>query len=99
MWDQIALRYAKLTDRRIAPLYLELINMVKVEDCDKIIEVGCGGSYLIPHVLSRKKPSAELHISDISTQMLGFTKQKIDRFIANPLSNIYDNNEVPKPFD
>lgn len=74
MWDKIAFSYAKLTDKRVSPLYLEVINMVKIEDCDKIIEVGCGGSYLIPHMLIRKKPTAELHISDISTQMLGFTK-------------------------
>lgn len=91
--------YVKKAESTVAPLLLQLLNMVKIEDCDKILEVGCGGSYLLTHILQRKKNSAEIHLTDFSEQMLAYTLHKLDKFVAHPHQNIYDIDQAPKPFE
>lgn len=98
MWDHRAQSYSQLTDRRSAPLLLQLLNMVRLEQCDKIIEIGCGTSFLLPHMLQRKKTTAQLQVTDLSEQMLSYTQQRVERMISNPLQNLYDSKEAPKPF-
>jgi ubiquinone/menaquinone biosynthesis C-methylase UbiE len=49
---------------------MSMINMLEIELSDKIIETGCGGCHLIPHIINRKKNSAEYFALDLSTNML-----------------------------
>lgn len=74
--------------------HLSMLGMLKIERFDSIIEVGCGPSLLMPHLLSRKKDTAKLHLSDLSGEMVSLSIQRMEKFLANP----YKNHTLPDSF-
>ncbi|EAR95123.1 UbiE/COQ5 methyltransferase (macronuclear) [Tetrahymena thermophila SB210] len=68
-WDSFSEKYVT-QDNSINLFYFSLLNMIKFDQRNKILEVGAGGGYLLNHALKYKKPSAEYFATDLSENML-----------------------------
>jgi protein-L-isoaspartate O-methyltransferase len=50
-WDDFADFYMNVGDMNQSVLSLSMISMLKIENCKRILEVGAGTSFLIPHII------------------------------------------------
>ena len=53
-WDQFVLGYANV-EQNPAVFGLNLLNMLRIEAVDSILEAGCGPGMLIPEIIQRKQ--------------------------------------------
>lgn len=54
----------------MSPAYISMLNMLEIEKSDSILETAVGSAYLVPHLISRKKNSTPLYLTDISDTIL-----------------------------
>jgi len=52
--------------------------MLKIESAESILEVACGCGNILPIALSRKRPEAKYYATDLSNEMLAYTKYRIE---------------------
>ena len=77
--------------------------MLNIEDCDSILDCGCGSGLLSTELIRRKKDTAKLCLSDITMQMLLRAKHRINTMLRTPFSqeyltmDSYDAAEVFEP--
>lgn len=76
-WSLYARSYAELTEPNVMTFALTLLNMLKIEDADTILEVACGSGKTLPIALSRKKPEALYYATDLSFEMLTYCKYRV----------------------
>lgn len=75
-WDDFSDDYSKY-DSGSNLLYLALINMLRIEKRDHILEVGAGTGFLYHHTLNSKKETAKYVATDISEKMLSIMCKRL----------------------
>lgn len=64
-----------------APLTMVLLSFVDIENATSILETGTGPSFLLPHVVHRKKKESKYVCTDLSEGQLYFAKQRMDKMM------------------
>lgn len=77
-----------------------MLTMLEVEKSKKILEVAVGPGYLVPYLLSRKNPKAELFLTDLAGEFLALTAKRVELFEQNKYEQIYNFNlKEVQPFE
>lgn len=69
-WDNFSETYSSFMDKNASVFLTTLINMVKIDQGQDILEIGCGASPLLPLILSRKSSTASYYATDLSNKLL-----------------------------
>ena len=65
--------------------------MVKFQESDDILEVGCGSGLFLPYMLSLKKKTENLTLTDLSAKMIKASESRLDLYLSNHRGfNYYD---------
>lgn len=57
--------------------YYTLTNLLKLNEAKNILEIACGAGKLIPQVMDLKKPETFYFATDISEEMLKYSRTRL----------------------
>ena len=80
-WDNQTEIYSIVLDKNLTPPLISMTNMLKIHECDTILEVACGTGLLVPYLLTIKKKDSKLYLTDLSKNMLAVTKKRIETYV------------------
>jgi ubiquinone/menaquinone biosynthesis C-methylase UbiE len=93
-WENLARYYFGL-GMNVISVEMTMLSMLKIEQFNNILEVGCGPSFLLPELVNRKKKGSLLHICDLSSKMVSLSIQRIEKYSENAYTNLF----VPEEYD
>ena len=59
--------------------FYTLSNMLKLDQAKNVLEIACGAGKLIPQVLDLKAPDTFYYATDISEEMINFSKIRLEK--------------------
>ncbi|CAK70879.1 unnamed protein product (macronuclear) [Paramecium tetraurelia] len=105
LWDSFSHKYTA-AQKNPSVFCFTLLNMLRIEDSDSIIDAGCGGGHLHQYIVEKKNPYARFVAFDFSNQMVKITaarmykyltqqqKGGIDQLTQEEIDNVNLNSEI-----
>ncbi|CAD8043049.1 unnamed protein product [Paramecium primaurelia] len=83
-WDAYSKSYLNI-QKNPATFQLTLMNMLRFEQADEILDAGCAGGQLHQYILQQRKKNCKLTACDFSMEMVKLASARMLKFLNNPL--------------
>ncbi|CAK85212.1 unnamed protein product (macronuclear) [Paramecium tetraurelia] len=83
-WDAYSRSYLNI-QKNPASFQLSLMNMLRFEEAEEILDAGCAGGQLHQYILQQKKNNCKLAACDFSIEMVKLAAARMLKFLNNPL--------------
>ncbi|CAD8061108.1 unnamed protein product [Paramecium sonneborni] len=85
IWDAYSKSYLNI-QKNPASFQLSLMNMLRFNEAEEILDAGCAGGQLHQYILQQRKNTCKLTACDFSLQMVKVAATRMLKFLNNPLS-------------
>ncbi|CAD8061118.1 unnamed protein product [Paramecium sonneborni] len=85
VWDAYSKSYHNI-EKNPAGLQFSLINMLRINEADEIIDTGCAGGHLHQYILQQRKKNCKLTAFDFSLEMTKIAAVRMIKYLNNPLA-------------
>ncbi|CAD8139292.1 unnamed protein product [Paramecium octaurelia] len=83
-WDAYSKSYLNI-QKNPASFQLSLMNMLRFEEAEDILDAGCAGGQLHQYILQQRKKNCKLTGCDYSIEMVKLATARMLKFLNNPL--------------
>ncbi|CAD8139286.1 unnamed protein product [Paramecium octaurelia] len=85
VWDAYSKSYHNI-EKNPAGFQFTLLNMLRVNEADEILDAGCAGGHLHQYILQQRKKNCRLIAFDFSLEMIKIAAARMIKYFNNPLS-------------
>ncbi|CAD8135595.1 unnamed protein product [Paramecium pentaurelia] len=86
IWDAYSKSYHNI-EKNPAGFQFSLLNMLRVNEADEILDAGCAGGHLHQYILQQRKKDCRLTAFDFSLEMTKIAAARMIKYFNNPLNS------------
>ncbi|CAD8043052.1 unnamed protein product [Paramecium primaurelia] len=86
IWDAYSKSYHNI-EKNPAGFQFSLLNMLRVNEADEILDAGCAGGHLHQYILQQRKKDCRLTAFDFSLEMTKIAAARMIKYLNNPFNS------------